>query len=91
MSPTTALPERSYESLENETLISMHDCSHSGKFGSIGFLNGVMGMANGQRTMNYLRVLTEFINQPEYRNVVPMFGIINEAQANVIGDEVIRS
>lgn len=65
--------------------------SHSGKFGSIGFLNGVMGMANGQRTMNYLRVLTEFINQPEYRNVIPMFGIINEAQANVIGDEVIRA
>jgi glucan 1,3-beta-glucosidase len=59
--------------------------------GSIGFLNGAMGMANAQRTINYIRVLTEFINQPEYRNVVPMWGIINEAQANVIGDEVIRS
>ena len=65
--------------------------SHSGKFGSIGFLNGVMGIANAQRTTNYIRVLTEFINQPEYRNVIPMFGIINEAQANVIGDEVIRA
>lgn len=65
--------------------------SHSGKMGSIGFLNGAMGMANAQRTINYIRVLTEFINQPEYRNVIPMWGIINEAQANVIGDEVIRA
>lgn len=59
--------------------------------GSIGFLNGAMGMANAQRTINYIRVITEFINQPEYRNVIPMWGIINEAQANVIGDEVIRA
>jgi hypothetical protein len=65
--------------------------SHSGKYGSIGFLNGAMGMANAQRTINYIRILTEFINQPEYRNVVPMFGIINEAQANVITPEIIRA
>lgn len=66
-------------------------CSHSGKLGSINFMNGVMGIANAQRTLNYIRVITEFINQPQYRNVVPMFGIINEAQANVIGVDNIRA
>jgi glucan 1,3-beta-glucosidase len=50
-----------------------------------------MGMVNAQRTQNIIRVLTEFINQPQYRNVIPMFGIINEAQAGVITPPVIRS
>jgi len=46
---------------------------------------GVMGMANAQRAMNYIRIITEFITQPEYRDVVPMFSIMNEALITVIG------
>ena len=46
--------------------------------GSINFLQGNMGLANAERTLYYIRVLTEFISQPEYRDVVTMFGIINE-------------
>jgi len=38
-----------------------------------------MGLANAQRMINYIRIFTEFISQPEYANVVPMFCIINEA------------
>jgi glucan 1,3-beta-glucosidase len=38
-----------------------------------------MGIANAQRTMDYIRIITEFISQPQYKDVVPMFGIINEA------------
>lgn len=37
-----------------------------------------MGIANAQRTLNYIRTLTEFISQDEYKNVVPMFSIMNE-------------
>ena len=59
--------------------------NHSGKLGQINFLDGIMGLANAQRTLDYIRIITEFISQPEYRNVVPLFGIINEALVGTIG------
>ena len=46
---------------------------------------GVMGMANAERAMNYIRIITEFITQSEYTDVVPMFSIMNEALITVIG------
>ena len=60
--------------------------NHSGKRGQINFLRGVMGMANAQRALNYIRIITEFISQPEYTNIVPMFSIMNEPVTGVIGD-----
>jgi glucan 1,3-beta-glucosidase len=35
-------------------------------------MNGVMGIANAERTLTYLRILAEFISQPEYKDVVLM-------------------
>lgn len=46
-----------------------------------------MGLANAERTLGYIRIITEFISQPEYTNVVPMFGIVNEALLQTIGRE----
>ena len=60
--------------------------NHSGKGGQVNFLMGTMGMANAQRTLNYIRIFTEFISQPEYRDVVPMFSIMNEGGVGIIGD-----
>ena len=60
----------------------------SGKGGGprqVNFLRGVMGMANAQRALNYIRIITEFISQPEYTDVVPMFSIMNEPITAVIG------
>lgn len=48
-------------------------------------LNGPMGYANAQRSLDYIRILAEFISQPEYKDVVAMFGITNEPQASVLG------
>ena len=62
--------------------------NHSGKFGQINFLNGIMGIANAQRTLDYIRIITEFISQPEYRNVIPLFGLVNEALVGTIGQDV---
>ena len=59
--------------------------NHSGRLGPINFLRGVMGIANAQRTMNYIRIITEFISQPQYADVVPMFSIMNEPIVGVIG------
>ncbi|KAG8807447.1 hypothetical protein FRC17_004454, partial [Serendipita sp. 399] len=62
---------------------SQNGWNHSGRLGPINFLNGVMGVANAQRTLDYIRILAEFISQPEYRNVIPFFGIINEPGINM--------
>ncbi len=44
----------------------------------INWLNGPMGLANAQRSINILREIAEFISQPDIRPVVPMLTIINE-------------
>lgn len=46
-----------------------------------------MGYANAQRSLDYIRILAEFISQPQYKDVVVMFGITNEPQAPIIGQE----
>jgi glucan 1,3-beta-glucosidase len=63
--------------------------NHCGKVGQINFMNGVMGYANAQRTLDYIRFITEFINQPEYQDLIPMFSIVNEALTATIGVDVI--
>ncbi|GAA6064426.1 hypothetical protein JCM10212_001201 [Sporobolomyces blumeae] len=69
---------------------SQNGYNHSGRQGTINFLNGAMGVANAQRTLAYIRTITEFISQPQYRNVVPMFSVLNEPYAATIGVDVLR-
>lgn len=78
-------------SLQRQLFTSTQGYNHSGKGGSINFLHGVMGYANAQRAMEYMRVITEFISQPAYKDVVVMFGVVNEALANTIGADVLTS
>lgn len=70
---------------------SQNGYNHSGKMGSVNFLNGVMGVANAERALNYIRIITEFISQPEWQPVVPVFGIVNEALDSTIGIDQITS
>lgn len=65
--------------------------NHSGKGGQVNFMNGVMGYANAQRALEYIRVITEFISQPQWKDVVVMFGVMNEAQHTVIGRDGLSS
>lgn len=57
----------------------------------VNFLAGNMGLANAQRSIYYIRVLTEFISQPQYVNLIPIFGIVNEPLVGVIGVDTITS
>jgi hypothetical protein len=50
-----------------------------------------MGIANAQRTLDYIRIITEFISQPQYKDVVTMFGIVNEALISSIGRSALTS
>ncbi|KAJ7617572.1 glycoside hydrolase superfamily [Mycena rosella] len=49
------------------------------------------GVADAQRALDYIRTITEFISQPEWRDVVPMFGIVNEALMSTIGRDQLTS
>ena len=51
---------------------SANGWNHSGRIGQLNFLRGAMGLANAQRTLDYIRRLAEFIHQPEWRDVVPI-------------------
>ena len=68
---------------------SQNGWNHSGKLGSINVLNGPMGLANAQRSLDYIRIIAEFISQPEYRDVVVMFGITNEPQGTTVGQDAL--
>ncbi|KAG8874497.1 hypothetical protein FRB97_005864 [Tulasnella sp. 331] len=70
---------------------SQNGYNHSGKGGQVNWLYGVMGYANGQRSLDYMRVFVEFITQPEFANVVPHFGVVNEPLVKTIGLDVMGS
>ncbi|KAL0567110.1 hypothetical protein V5O48_014886, partial [Marasmius crinis-equi] len=61
---------------------SQNDWNHSGRRGEVNLLRGPMGYANAQRTLDIIRVIAEFIAQPQYRDVVTMFGPLNEPKAD---------
>ncbi|CAG7854560.1 Probable glucan 1,3-beta-glucosidase D; AltName: Full=Exo-1,3-beta-glucanase D [Serendipita indica DSM 11827] len=71
-----------------------HSGLNNGPLG-VNWLNGVMGIANAQRSLDYIRIITQFISQPEYAPVVPYFGIVNEprimAGNHVLQPEVVQS
>ncbi|KAJ4481901.1 glycoside hydrolase family 5 protein [Lentinula aciculospora] len=74
---------------------SQNGWNHSGKSRDLSVLflnlNGVMGIANAQRTLTYLRIIVEFISQDQYRAVVPILGIVNEILWSTIGETSVQS
>ncbi|KAF8919326.1 glycoside hydrolase [Mucidula mucida] len=70
---------------------SQNGWNHSGKLGTVNFLNGPMGYANAQRSLDYIRIIAEFISQPQYRDVVVLFGIANEVQGSTVGKEQVQA
>ncbi len=69
---------------------SQNGWNHSGRLGDINVLYGPMGVANAQRSLDYIRIIAEFISQPQYSDVVVMFGITNEPFGPTIGKDAIK-
>lgn len=70
---------------------SQNGYNHGGRLGVFNFLNSPSGMVSAQRALDTIRVITEFIAQPEISNVVPLFGILNEPNLPVgIGMDNLR-
>ncbi|KAI5370786.1 Putative glycoside hydrolase, family 5, glycoside hydrolase superfamily [Septoria linicola] len=57
---------------------SQNGWNHSGHQGQIGWLNGTDGTTNGDRTIAIHKQLSEFFTQPRYKNLVTMYGLVNE-------------
>lgn len=57
---------------------SQNGWAHSGRQGSIGWLNGPDGDLNGQRSLDIHTQLSQFFAQDRYKNVVTMYGLVNE-------------
>lgn len=57
---------------------SQNGWNHSGRQGLIGWLNGTDGTLNGDRTIDIHKQLSEFFTQPRYKNIITMYGLVNE-------------
>lgn len=53
------------------------------------FMYGTMGIANAQRGLEVIRTIAEFISQPQYTDIVTMFGLVNEPALYVLGQDVV--
>jgi glucan 1,3-beta-glucosidase len=59
--------------------------------GQANWMHGVMGLANLQRSLDIIQTLLEFIIQPEWKDVVPMFGILNEPRVTEVTHDNLAS
>ncbi|KAL1297832.1 hypothetical protein AAFC00_006360 [Neodothiora populina] len=57
---------------------SQNGWNHSGRQGPINWLNGTDGSLNGDRTLDVHDRLSQFFAQPRYKNIVTMYGLVNE-------------
>ena len=68
---------------------SQNGWNHSGRQGVIGWLNGTDGTLNGERTISIHNQLSTFFAQPRYKNVVTMYGLVNEPRMVVLDDNTV--
>ncbi|KAG2187283.1 hypothetical protein INT44_004968 [Umbelopsis vinacea] len=58
---------------------SQNGWNHSGRVGTIGWLNGTkQGYENAALTIDTVVPMVEFFSRPQWANVVTMFGVLNE-------------
>lgn len=70
---------------------SQNGWNHSGRSGQINWMRGAMGLANAQRSLEYLRSFTQYISQPGVKEVVPMLGLVNEILYPEVGKPAMGS
>ena len=63
---------------------SQNGWNHSGRQGSVGWLNGTDGTLNGQRSLDIHNQLSTFFAQPRYANIIAIYGLVNEPKMTVL-------
>ncbi|OJT09588.1 hypothetical protein TRAPUB_13965 [Trametes pubescens] len=69
---------------------SQNGWNHSSKLGTINILLGPMSIANVEQALDYIHIIAKFISQPEYRDIIPLFGIMNEPFSPTIGSDAVE-
>ena len=57
---------------------SQNGWNHSGRQGTIGWLNGTDGDLNAQRSLDIHNQLAQFFAQDRYKNIIAFYGLVNE-------------
>lgn len=57
---------------------SQNGWNHSGRQGTIGWLNGTDGTLNAQRSLDIHNQLSQFFAQDRYKNIIAFYGLVNE-------------
>ncbi|KAK4463813.1 glycoside hydrolase superfamily [Cladorrhinum samala] len=63
---------------------SQNGWNHSGRQGSIGWLNGTDGNLNAQRALDIHDRLSKFFAQPRYKNIISHYGLANEPKMTLL-------
>lgn len=58
--------------------------NHSGRQNHLTWLNGTSGEENGQRSLEVHKQLSEFFAQDRYKNVVSIYGLVNEPRMTAL-------
>lgn len=66
---------------------SQNGWNHSGRQGPIGWLNGTDGSLNAQRALDIHDQLSQFFAQPRYKNVLAIYGLVNEPKMLILSIE----
>ena len=70
---------------------SQNGWNHSGRQGVIGWLNGTDGNLNAQRTLDLHDQISTFFAQPRYKNVIAIYGLVNEPKMTKLPVEPVLS
>ncbi|GAB7366603.1 hypothetical protein MBLNU230_g8588t1 [Neophaeotheca triangularis] len=68
---------------------SQNGWNHSGRQGAINWLNGTDGQKNGDRTIDIHKQISEFFTQPRYKNIITMYGLVNEPRMVELDTETV--
>ncbi|KAF2635608.1 glycoside hydrolase [Massarina eburnea CBS 473.64] len=68
---------------------SQNGWNHSGRQGVIGWLNGTDGDTNAQRWLDIHHQISVFFAQPRYKNVVTMYGLVNEPRMVELNTDIV--
>ena len=63
---------------------SQNGWNHSGRQGTIGWLNGTDGELNAQRSLDIHNQLSQFFAQDRYKNIITFYGLVNEPKMTAL-------
>jgi glucan 1,3-beta-glucosidase len=70
---------------------SQNGWNHSGRLGTINWLNGTDGSLNAQRSLEIHDRLSKFFAQPRYKNIISHYGLANEPKMTYLSsDQVLQ-